>query len=121
LDWAVISVRCTNDFENMVTGALIEAFRQGGFKTAASRGTNQLEAAIDEGRETLEAGTFYTPRITLTVFGEGKTLFTWTASAARQGAWNEAVAKRQAWNALAVKIRESLLREFNTAMEGGIK
>ena len=123
LDWAVISVRCTGDFENIVTGAIIEAFRQGGFKTAdgASRGTNRAEVAIDEGRETLEAGTFYTPRITLTVSGQGKTLFTWTASAARQGAWNEAVAKRQAWNALAVKIRESLLREFNVAMEGSIK
>jgi hypothetical protein len=123
LDWAVITVRCNNDFENIVTGAIIEVFRQGGFKTAdpASRGTNRAEAAIDEGKETLEAGTFYTPRITLTVSGEGKTLFTWTASAARQGAWDEAVAKRQAWNALAAKIRESLLREFNTAMEGSIK
>ncbi|GHV92608.1 hypothetical protein AGMMS50268_31110 [Spirochaetia bacterium] len=123
LDWAVISVRCTGDFENIVTGAIIEAFRQGGFKTAdgASRGTNRAEAAIDEGKETLEAGTFYTPRITLTVSGEGKPLFIWTASAARQGAWDAAVAKRQAWNALTVKIRESLLREFNTAMEGGIK
>ena len=121
LDRAVISVRCTGDFENMVTGAIIEVFRQGGFKTADSRGTNQAEAAIDEGKQTLEAGTFYTPRITLTVSGEGKTLFTWTASAARQGAWDAGVAKRQAWNALALKIKESLLREFNTAMEGGVK
>ncbi|GHV76085.1 hypothetical protein AGMMS49942_09060 [Spirochaetia bacterium] len=123
LDWAVISIRCSGDFENIVTGAIIEAFRQGGFKTAdsTSRSTNRAEAAIDEGKETLEAGTFYTPRITLTVSGEGKTLFTWTASAARQGAWDASVAKRQAWNALALKIRESLLREFNTAMEGSIK
>ena len=121
LDGAVISVRCTNDFENIAAGAIIEAFRQGGFKTADSRGTNRLEAAIDEGRETLELGPYYTPRMTLTVSGGGKTLFTWTASAAKQGAWNEAVAKRQAWNALAVKIRESLLREFNTAMDGSIK
>ncbi|GHV71743.1 hypothetical protein AGMMS49928_25000 [Spirochaetia bacterium] len=123
LDKAVITVRCDNDFENIVTGAIIEAFRQGGFKTAdgTSRSANRTEATIDEGKETLEAGTFYTPRITLIVSGGGKTLFTWTTSAARQGAWNEAVAKRQAWNALAVKIRESLLREFNTAMEGTIK
>jgi hypothetical protein len=123
LDWALITVRCDNDFENIVTGAIIEAFRQGGFKTAgsASRGTNRAEAAIDEGMQTLEAGTFYAPRITLTISGEGKTLFTWTANAARQGAWDVAVAKRQSWNALALKIKESLLREFNAAMEGGIK
>ena len=123
LDRAVISVRCTGDFENIVTGAIIEALRQGGFKTAdgASRSANRLEAAIDEGKETRDPFTFYTPRMTLTVSGEGKTLFTWTASAARQGAWDAAVAKRQAWNALALKIRESLLREFNTAMEGSIK
>jgi hypothetical protein len=123
LDLAVITIRCTGDFENIVAGAIIEAFRQGGFKTAdgSSRGTNQAEAAIDEGREVLDAGTFYAPRITLTVSGEGKTLFTWTASAARQGAWDAAVAKRQAWNVLALKIRESLPREFNTAMQGGIK
>ena len=120
LDAAVISVRCTGDFENIVSGAVIEALRQGGFKTGDARATNRLEAAVDEGREVMEAGTFYTPRVTLTVSGGGKALFTWTAGAARQGAWDAALAKRQAWNALALNIRESLLREFNAAMEGGM-
>jgi hypothetical protein len=120
---AVISVSCSNDFENIVTGAIIEAFRQGGFKMVGGgeRGTNRAEAAIDESMQTLEVATFYTPRITLTVSGEGKTLFTWAVVGERHGAWNPAVAKRHAYNALALKIKESLLREFNAAMAGGIK
>ena len=68
----------------------------------------------------MEAGTFYTPRVTLTVSGSGRTLFTWSAGAARQGAWDAALAKRRAWNALALNIKTSLLREFNAAMEGGM-
>jgi hypothetical protein len=121
LDQAVISVRCDNDFENIVAGAIIEAFRRGGFKTStgASRGVNRAEAAINESKETLEAGVFYTPHITLTVSGGDKTFFTWTVGAARQGAWDAAVAKRRAYNALALQIKESLLKEFNAAMEGG--
>jgi hypothetical protein len=122
LDGTVISVRCEGDFENIVAGAIIEAFRQGGFKTAAggARSTNRAEAVIDEGKEALEAGTFYTPRMTLTVSGGSKTLFNWTVHGARKGSfWKADDAKRDAWNALAAEIKQSLLKEFNAAMEGG--
>jgi hypothetical protein len=123
LDRVVITVRCGNDFENIISGAIIEAFRRGGFKAAGGgdSGTNRAEAAVEEGKETLKLGPYYTPRLTLTVSGEGKTLFTWMVIGSRHGAWDGAVAKRQAWNALASQIKESLLREFNIAMEGGNK
>jgi len=77
LDRAIITIECEGDFENIVTGAIIEAFRKGGFKAASgkARGTNRAVVKIAGNSEKPEAGTFYAPRLTLTVYGEGRGAF----------------------------------------------
>jgi hypothetical protein len=123
LDGAILTVECEGDFENIVTSAIIEAFRKGGFKAAAgkTRGSNRAVVKIAENSEKLEAGTFYAPRLTLTVYGSDKALFSWSANAARKGAWDANAAKRGRWNALAEEINQTMLRDFNAALDGGNK
>jgi hypothetical protein len=119
-NWLMFTIRCDNDFENIVINAVTDALRKGGFRTAGPQawGTNRAEAEIDEGKQVLEAGTFYAPRLTLRVYGGDEALFTWNTDAARRGARDAVAAKRQTWNGLASNIKESLLRELNAALEG---
>jgi hypothetical protein len=116
-----IAVQCRDDADGIISNAVTGAFSGGGFAVtqAAAGATNTAEARIDSGLQTLEAGTFYTPRLTVTVSGAEGTLFTWTASAARQGARDPAIAKRRAWTALAEEVKRGLWAAFEEGMGVG--
>jgi hypothetical protein len=113
-----LSVRCEDDPDGIITGAITAAFSGGGFRVVRDEAlsTNWIEAVIDGGRQTLEAGTFYTPRLTVTVYGGGGAIFTWTASVTRQGAKDPAIAKRRAWTALAAEVERGLWRAWEGEM-----
>jgi hypothetical protein len=123
---AVISVSCANDVDGIIAGAIAAAFQAGGFTAGsdAARDANRASAVIAEGRQDAEGGASYTPSLIFNLYdaaGEA-VLFTWgPVYGPRRAAANPATAKRNAWNALADEIKTSLLREFDTAMKGGIK
>jgi hypothetical protein len=111
-------IHCEDDIDGIIAGAITAAFSGGGFRVTRDEAlsTNWAEAVIDGGKQTLEAGTFYTPRLTVTVYGAGGAIFTWTASAARQGARDPAIAQRRAWTALAEEVKRGLWAAFDTEM-----
>jgi hypothetical protein len=113
-----IYIDCPADSEAAVYSALARAFGGLGFtaeqdKEAASA---VCEAAVNENAQKLEAGTFYTPGITVTLRGKSGTFFTWSAAAQRAGAFNPDIARRRAYAALAQRIDETFAGEFTRVM-----
>jgi len=111
-------VRCDGDMDGIIAGAITAAFSGGGFRVIRDEAlsTNWAEARIDGGEQTLEAGTFYTPHLTVTVYGGGGAVFTWTTGAARQGARDPSIAQRRAWTALAEEVKRGLWAAFDAEM-----
>jgi hypothetical protein len=113
-----IFIVCSSDTDNLLYTALVSAFSSGGFKVERNEGlaSERCEAQINDNKQVLDAGTFFTPSVTVTLSGKTGLLFTYTASAARQGTNNPDIAKRRAYTALASEIRKSFYEEFNTKM-----
>jgi hypothetical protein len=113
-----IYIDCPVDSEGAVYSALARAFGGLGFtveqnKEAASA---VCGVTVNENTQKLEAGTFYTPEITLNLTGKTGPLFTWSAAAQRAGAFNPDIARRRAYAALVREIEKSLAGEFTRAM-----
>jgi hypothetical protein len=112
-----LAVRCDNDHDGIIAGAVTGVFAAGGFQvTGDGKAAHRVEAKIDEGRQDLQAGTFYTPRLTVTVYGVGGALFTWTVGITRQGARDPAIAKRRAWTALAAEVERGLWKAWEEGL-----
>jgi hypothetical protein len=71
---------------------------------------------VSENQQELEAGTFFTPTIAVTVSGPGGTLFSYSTGITRQGARNLEIARRRAYTALAAEVERSFYTEFSQKM-----
>jgi hypothetical protein len=114
---ASIFVECPIDLDGMTATAPTQALSAEGFPVARNRSSAGAVciAAVDEGVQTLPAGTFYTPSVRITISGKsGSPLFSYTIKVAeRSGAVNPDVAKRRAYTALAAEVTNSFSKEFN--------
>jgi hypothetical protein len=100
--------------DTLVYTALANAFSSNGFKAERNENSasNRCEVTINENEQKLEAGTFYTPTVTIALTGKSGTLFTYSTSISRQGANNPDIAKRRAYTALAGELQKSFYEAF---------
>lgn len=112
---AKIFIECPTDFNELVYQAALSAFGAEGFPVERSRSAASCVCVIsvDEGKQKMDSGVFYTPSLTGTVTGKSGAVFSFTAKAERQGAINDDVAKRRAYTALATALKESFSAELN--------
>jgi hypothetical protein len=113
-----ISITCDSDIDKLLYTALAGAFSANGFKVEQTEAaaSNHCGARISDNKQELEAGTFYSPSIEITLRGNAGLLFTYTASVGRQGAINPDIAKRRGYTALGAEIRKSFYEEFDAKM-----
>ncbi|MDR2052620.1 MAG: hypothetical protein LBP80_04320 [Treponema sp.] len=106
------------DMDGIAAAALISALSAEGFPITENRNAAGAvcRAVIDEGRENREGGTFYTPKLTLTLQGKADPLFSMTLEAPRQSAVNPDIARRRAYAALAGEIQSQFHGEFEKQM-----
>jgi hypothetical protein len=113
---ASIFVECPIDLDGMTATALTQVLSAEGFPVARNRSSASAVciAAVDEGVQTLPAGTFYTPSVRITISGKsGSPLASYTIKVAeRSGAVNPDVAKNRGYTALAGVIRKSFHGEL---------
>jgi hypothetical protein len=120
-DKIALYITCKNDSNGAARAAIEKAFSGHGFKITPdeSLSTNWIEADIEPNEEKLEAGTFYTPRLSLTLYGSGGAIFTWNGAVPeRHGAKNPDIARRRAWAALADVVGGELWEKFEENMDG---
>jgi hypothetical protein len=116
---ARVFIECPTDFNELVYQATVSAFGAEGFPVERNRSAASSVCVInvDEGKQKMESGVFYTPSLTGTVNGgaDGKSgaVFSFTVKAERLGAINDGVAKRRAYTALAAALQESFPGELN--------
>jgi hypothetical protein len=118
---AGIFVDCPVDFEGIAAAALTQVLSAEGFPVARDLFTASTvcTATIEEGVQTLPAGTFYTPALRITIAGKsGSPLFSCAIKTERIGAQNPDLAKRRAYTALAGEIRK-LFHDELIANSGG--
>jgi hypothetical protein len=115
---ADIYIDCPNGQEGTLYAALVRVFGGLGFPIRQDReaASAVCAAGVNENVQRLEAGTFYTPEITLSLTGKTGPLFTWSAVAQRTGAFNADIARNRAYAALAREIEKSLAGKFTRAM-----
>jgi hypothetical protein len=113
---ASIFVDCPVDYNGMTATALTQVLSGEGFPVARSQPAASAVciASVDEGLQTLPAGTFYTPAVRISITGtSGSPLFSCTISVQeRIGAVNPDVAKNRGYTALAGVIRRSFHGEL---------
>jgi hypothetical protein len=113
---AGIIVDCPVDLDGITAAALTAAISAEGFPVTREKDAARAvcTASVEEGMQTLPAGTFYTPAVSITISGKsGVPLFSCTIGAAeRSGAVNPDVAKRRGYTALAAEIRKSFHGEL---------
>ncbi|GHV34578.1 hypothetical protein AGMMS4952_26980 [Spirochaetia bacterium] len=113
LTFCTVYVECDGDFEGRVGAALTAAFGGQGFPVVREKDAAiyQCAAKVDGNGQTLEAGTFYRPVVTVSVAGKNGAVFTWGTTLAKVGASDPNVAKGRAFSALVKEIQSSLLKE----------
>jgi hypothetical protein len=112
---ASIFVDCPVDLDGAIRAALTGAISGESFPVSKDRATASAVcfASVDEGLEKRDAGTFYTPVLTVSITGKtGAALFSMTINAPRKSAVNPDIARRRAYTALAGEIQTQFHREF---------
>jgi hypothetical protein len=113
---ASIFVDCPVDYNGMTATALTQALSDEGFPVSRiqSAASAVCTASVEEGLQTLSAGTFYTPAVRISITGtSGSPLFSCTIRVPeRSGAVNPDVAKNRGYTALAGVIRKSFHGEL---------
>ncbi|GHV11309.1 hypothetical protein FACS189491_02310 [Spirochaetia bacterium] len=113
---AGIFIDCPLDLDGITAAALTAAISAEGFPVTRNRNAANAvcTAMVDEGMQTLPAGTFYTPLVSIAISGKsGSPLFSCAIRAAeRSGAVNPDLAKRRGYTALAGEIRKSFHGEL---------
>jgi hypothetical protein len=113
---ASIFVDCPVDYNGMTATALTQVLSDEGFPVARSQSVASAvcTASVDEGLQTLSAGTFYTPAVRISITGKsGSPLFSCTIRVQeRVGAVTPDVAKNRGYTALAGEIRKSFHGEL---------
>jgi hypothetical protein len=111
---ASLFVDCPVDLDGMTATALTAVLSAEGFPVTQDRNAAAIcRAAVDEGAEQREGGTFYNMKLTLAITGtSGAPLFSMTIAAPRQSATNPDIARRRAYTALAGAIQVQFHSEF---------
>jgi hypothetical protein len=107
---STIFIQCTGDSDGMVYSAVSKALGAQGFPVTTNRTAAALmcEVNISENRQTLPAGTFYTPSVNIIMNGKTQSLYSFSASVdERIGANNPDVARQRAYAAIAYKLGET--------------
>lgn len=108
-----MNIVCENDFEDRVQKRAEETFSKIGIGTNENAENKYFcVVTILENKQTLDAGTFYTPSFTLEIENASVTLFSVGKQLKRTGAKNENVAKQRAYSAVANAVGEMLKNEF---------
>lgn len=113
---ANIFVAIDKDNEGALNAALAKALGGEGLPVAKSRaGAAAICAAtVTEGVQKSDMGTFYFPKISITLrSASGADVFSCSIEASKQGAVNTDIAKLRAYNALAAEIEKQFSIEFN--------
>ncbi|GHU02002.1 hypothetical protein FACS1894147_02970 [Spirochaetia bacterium] len=111
-----IFVVVDTDNEGALNAALAKALGGEGFPVARTRaGAAAICAAtVTEGLQKSDMGTFYFPKISITLrSANGSDVFSCSIEAAKQGAVNPDIAKLRAYTALAAAIEKQLPVELN--------
>jgi hypothetical protein len=100
--------------DSLVSSAIAKAFSSHGFSVSRERETAShiCDVTVEGNMQNLQAGTFYTPSVMVTVSNKGGVVFTYTANLSRVGAMNPDVAKRRASTAIAGEIEKSFFTGF---------
>jgi hypothetical protein len=118
---ASIFVDCPVDYNGMTATALTQALSDEGLPISRSQSAASAvcTASVEEGLQTLSAGTFYTPAVRITITGKsGAPLASYTIRVAeRSGAVNPDVAKKRAYTALAKAVQKTFSTEFSVNSE----
>jgi hypothetical protein len=118
---ATVFIDCPADLDEMVYRAALAAFGAAGFPVERNRAAASAVCLIrvDEGAQKLDSGTFFNPSLTGTVNGNadggGGAVFSFSATAPRQGTINPEVGRRRAYTALAAALGEAFSGELNRA------
>jgi hypothetical protein len=107
---STIFIQCTGDSDGMIYTAVSKALGAQGFPVTTNRTAAAImcEVNISENKQTLPAGTFYTPSVNIVLNGRTQSLFSFSASAnERIGANNPDVARQRAYTAIAYKLGET--------------
>ncbi|GHT73670.1 hypothetical protein FACS1894124_2400 [Spirochaetia bacterium] len=113
---ANIFVVVDTDNEGALNAALAKALGSEGFPVAKSRGGAAAicTAAVTEGLQKTDMGTFYFPKISITLrSASGGDVFSFSIEAAKQGAMNPDIAKLRAYTALAAAVEKQFSVELN--------
>jgi hypothetical protein len=115
---ASLFLDCPVDMDGITAVALTAVLSAEGFPVTKDRSAATIcRAAVDEGAEKREGGTFYHIKLTLTITGtSGSPLFSMTIEAPRQSATNPDIARRRAYTALAGEIQTQFHKEFETQL-----
>jgi hypothetical protein len=93
-----------------VYSVVSKALSAEGFTVTANKNIAAVlcEVNISENRQTLPAGTFYTPSVNIIMSGKTQSLYSFSATTAeRIGANNLDVARQRAYTAIASKLGET--------------
>jgi hypothetical protein len=113
---ANIFVAVDTDNEGALNAALAKALGDDGWAVAKSRAgaAAVCAATVTEGIQKSDMGTFYFPKISITLrSSSGGDVFSCSIEAAKQGAINPDIAKLRAYTALAAAIEKQFAVELN--------
>jgi hypothetical protein len=121
---ARIFIECPADLDGLIYNAAAAAWAAEGFPVERNReaAANVCVIRVDEGIQAMDSGVFYNPELSGTVRGVSPgasgALFSFTATAPRQGAINPELAKRRAYTALAAALKEAFPGELHKRRAG---
>jgi hypothetical protein len=104
---STIFIQCNSDVDGMVYSVISKVLSADGFTVTTNKNTAAVicEVNISENKQTLPAGTFYTPSVNIVMNGKTQSLYSFSASVdERIGANNPDVARQRAYIALASKL-----------------
>jgi hypothetical protein len=104
---STIFIQCNSDVDGTVYSAVSKALSAEGLTVTTNKNTAAVvcEVNISENKQTLPAGTFYTPSVNIIMNGKTQSLYSFSASVdERIGANNPDVARQRAYTALASAI-----------------
>jgi hypothetical protein len=107
---STIFIRCNSDVDGIVYSVISKALSAEGLSVTTNKNTAAVlcEVNISENKQTLPAGTFYTPSVNIVINGKTQSLYSFSASVdERIGANNPDVARQRAYTALANRLGET--------------
>jgi hypothetical protein len=105
-------IECDNDFEGMVTSAATRVFSSQYIPVQKGKDTAKYLCiiSIEPNERKSDAGTFFTPVLTINLTGEDRTIASYSSTIKRTGASNAEVAKKRAYTALVEDIEHSFIQ-----------